>query len=423
MADRDQTRAEDFKQELSRFKKGWLRQLQKAYVNILWQRGIKVKAPAAIGLMKGKTIWGRWVERERRILISQELILEHPWAAVLGILAHEMTHQLVSEQGSTGQGSGGEIHGPAFQAQGARLGLDPFYLNASVDLQDESPQPWPDREGPPVLDQSAAALEKVKKLLALTGSPVEAEAQAAMNAAARLMARHNLEMLDKAPGAGPAGFDAYEYRVIAVHSSRLTSRLGLIAHILGRHFFVKCLFVPGYDPRTDTEGHDLEIMGRLENTRLAEHIFHFLMERTESLWQAYRRTHPGRGLIARNSFILGLLEGFNQKLDEAALAGTTTDATTIRGEADGGFSALVLAKDRGLTDFFKNRHPHVRTSGSRRRRYDPESDRAGRQAGQALNFNRPLEDNPPADHGAPRRLPPAPETLGKNPANLFGEPL
>ena len=133
--------------------------------------------------------------------------------------------------------------------------------------------------------------------------------------------------------------------------------------------------------------------GRPENTCLAEHVFHFLLERSESLWQEYRRTHRGGGLVARNSFILGLLQGFDQKLDDAATEGPEQPA----GQAEGGFSALVLAKDRGLNDYFKKRHPRVRThQPGRRRRFCPDSDQAGRAAGQALNLNRPLNDGRPA---------------------------
>ena len=379
------------KSNLGEYKKAWLRQLQKAYANLLWQKGLKVKVPAGLGLMKNKTAWGRWIEGEGRILISEELILNHPWPAVLGILGHEIVHQLVSERPASARASQQTAHGPLFHFMGAKLGLDPFYLQASVDLKEECPHPWPDPAAEQLRDDSAKVLDKVRKLLALSGSPMEAEAQAAMKAAARLMARHNLERLEETAEGQP---DDYDYRLIRLHAARIDSRLGLISYILGRHFFVKTLFTPSYDPHTDTEGHDLEVTGRPENTRLAEHVFHFLLERSESLWQEYRRTRRGGGLTARNSFILGLLRGFDQKLDEAASDGAVESSLK---KTEGGFSALVLAKDKGLNDYFKKRHPRIRThQPGRRRRFCPDSDQAGRAAGQALNLNRPLDDSRPA---------------------------
>ena len=240
-------------ESLISYKKAWLRQLQKAYANLLWQKGLKVKVPASLALMKNKSAWGRWIEKEGRILISEELILEHPWPAVLGILGHEIVHQLVSDRPVASR-EAQSVHGPLFKFMGAKLGLDQFYLQASVDLKEECPRPWPDHTADQLRDDSARVLDKVRKLLALSGSPVEAEAQAAMKAAARLMARHNLDRLEE-PGGRQA--DDYGYRLIALHAARLHSRLGLLSSLLVRHFFVKTLFTPRSYPPTATDGHDL----------------------------------------------------------------------------------------------------------------------------------------------------------------------
>jgi hypothetical protein len=311
---------------------------------------------------------------------------------VLGILGHETAHQLVSDLGL--QGPGEKPHGPAFRQMAQRLGLDPFYVAATVELVEECPRPWPDSEFSPRLDETAQVLEKVRKLLALGASPVAAEAENAMNAAARLMARHNLDI--RAAESAQNAFGHYEYRTIPLRARRVDARLALIAHILGRHFFVESIFVPGYNPQTDTEEKNLELMGRPENTSLAEHVFHFLMERTESLWQEQRRNRKGGGQVARNSFIIALLEAFCRKLDDAAA--TVWGAA---GEAPG-FSAPVLARDAGLGEYIRRRHPKVTRSAGRRRLYDPESDRAGRAAGQALNLALPVEAR--AGNPGPHRL-------------------
>jgi hypothetical protein len=239
-------------------------------------------------------------------------------------------------------------------------------------------------------------LEKVRKLLALAGSPVAAEAQAAVSAAARLLARHNLDLAESAEPD-----QALECLRIPLAVRRLDRRLTLISHILGRHFFVKTIFVPGYDPRTDRESQDLEILGRPENVRLAEHVCRFLLERTETLWQDYLRRHPGGGLAARHSFMGGLLAGFDRKLEAgAAPAG-----------GSGGFSALVPIRDRALEVFFRRRHPRVTRAGGRNglRRHCPESARAGRAAGAALTVHRPLTN-------AARPEPARPEPAWPEPA-------
>lgn len=373
-----------------RLKAAWLRQLQKDYLNLLWRNGLAKLPTASLELMKDKSHWGRWDENGRRILINEDLILNHPWEAVQGILGHETAHQLVSDIGGFDDRRE-PPHGPAFLKMGRRLGLDAFYLKPSVELRGDCPRPWPDPDQSPLLDESRKILEKVRKILALSGSPVEAEAQAAMKAAARLMARHNLEAVDR-----PAGED-YEYRRIRLESGRIDTRLAIIARILNRHFFVEVIFVPDYDAPNDVELKTLEVMGRPENTRLAEHVFHFLMERSESLWREYHRSHRGGGHPARNSFIAGLLEGFENKL---TLAAREEEGPGDRAD---GFSALVLSRDQGLHDFIHSRHPRLRTvSAGRNRRHCPESGQAGRRAGRGLNINSPLES--PASGGRGTRL-------------------
>jgi SprT-like family./Protein of unknown function (DUF2786). len=379
-----------YQRELGKLKQAWLRRLQREYQHLAGPFQPELK-PASLGLMKGKRAWGRWNERERTILISEELIAGHPWSAVEGILGHEIIHQAVSELGDR-TARQEPPHGPTFRKLGAQRGLHPFYLGASVDLSEACPSPLPGLNDERADDPALQVMEKVRKLLALSGSPVLAESQAAMNAAARLMARHNLDRLDEAPDNRE-----YEYRTIDLESSRIQIRSTLIAGILGRHFFVQCIFTSGYDALNDKEIKCLELLGRPENTRLAEHVHHFLMERTESLWQEYYRHNRGGGLVARNSFVIGLLQAFDQKLNESAAAATDLSGGP-GGFQDGfqeGFSALVLAKDQGLKEFFKRRYPNVVHKRSGRRRYNPEAGEAGEAAGRALNLNRPVERSSP----------------------------
>lgn len=401
---------------VGKLKAAWLRQVQKAYLNILWQHQLKL-TPAILGLTTGKGAWGRWVERERRILLSQE-IFQFPWAAVMGILSHEVAHQMVSELISPVHRRGETAHGSLFWQMGTRLGLDPFYLSSSVDLKEHTPQPWPRWKKEPVEQKSVQILAKIQKLLALSSSPVAAEAQAALDAAARLMARHNLEMLEDTSQEQP-----HVARIIELKARRLDSRLVLLAHILNKHFFVQTIFVPGYDPATDKESHDLELLGRPENTQLAQHLFHFLLERSETLWKAWHKDHRGGGLAARNSFIQSLLDNFSQKLDQVAIK-EPGQGSGVKESS----SALILAKDVGLEEFKQRRHPHLKCTRSGGRWYNPVAGQAGAEAGKALNFHRPLDgetQGPASVSSRPLSLPGAtqePKPASKK-QNLWGEPL
>ena len=392
-------------------KAAWLRQLNKAYQNLLWQHKLKL-TPASLGLLTGAKTWGRWVEKDHAILINEELF-NFSWNSVLGILGHELAHQMVSELVPPEARLSENPHGPLFVKMGTSLGINPFYLTASVNLRHESPNPWPPQDGEQFGEKNAKILNRIQKLLALSSSPVVAEAEAALSAAARLMARHNLENIADYPEA-----ENYEARIIALLAKRIDTRLGLLSHIINRHFFVQTIFVPTYNPSTDTEGYDLELLGRPENTRLAEHIFHFLMERSESLWKAWHKHNPGGGLPARNSFIHSLLNSFSQKLDQAAQKNTPTST----GPATG-FSALILAQDQGLQQFYHQRHPQVRKARSGKRSYNPAAGEAGAVAGKALNFNQPLEGSSSTKNTSrtPLALPDSKPTTNQKNKTLFWE--
>ncbi|MGL4207832.1 MAG: SprT-like domain-containing protein [Candidatus Adiutrix sp.] len=366
----------EFKHLSANLKSAWLRQLQREYGELLWRYNIKTPK-ITLELMQSETLWGRWQPGLRRLALSERLIMTQPWPCVVGILGHEVAHQLVDDLG----GGPREIsHGPKFKEMANRLGLDPFYAQASVDIVADCPAPW-GQEAETLSDPNLKVLEKVRKLLALSSSPVLAEAQAAMSAAAKIMARHNLSLLDS-----DLSENNYERRTIFLGLKRLQSRFLAMAQILHNHFFVETIFVPSYNAKTDEEEKNLEVFGRPANTRLAEHVFYFLRERTETLWHKHKAQNKGGGLLARNSFMDGLLVGFEKKLSLAAKDFTANEGAAPKTT----FSDLVLSKDLGLSRFVAHCYPHLKTVRTGGRPLCLASQEAGLSAGASLDFYRPL---------------------------------
>src|SRR5690606_18958374 len=118
---------------------------------------------------------GRWVAEERTIEISRKLLVDHGWGALVEVLKHEMAHQFVDEVLGLADEA---AHGPAFRQVCAERGFDARASGVPNAAQS---------------DAQSRVLERVAKLLALAESPNEHEAQAAMNAAQRLMLKYNLE--------------------------------------------------------------------------------------------------------------------------------------------------------------------------------------------------------------------------------------
>ena len=270
---------------------------------------------------------GAWTKKPRGIELSEKLLLEHDWGALVEVLKHEMAHQFVDEVlGISDEGP----HGKSFRKVCAERGFDMRAVGV----------PSPSGDGP-----EAPVLERIAKLLALAESPNQHEAESAMNAAQRLMLRHNLEGVE-------AGRPRdYGFRHLGKPTGRINEAERIIAVILSEHFFVDVIWVPVWRPLEGKRGSVLEICGSPENLELAEYVYGFLLHTAEALWKAHKREHAIRGNRDRRAFVAGVVSGFREKLREEQRKQTE--------------QGLVWVGDAELAGYFKTRHPNVRTTRHR----------------------------------------------------------
>ncbi|MFZ5476757.1 MAG: SprT-like domain-containing protein [Myxococcota bacterium] len=321
-------------------------QLAWAQVNYTVFRGA-LRTPA-IALSDAQRLGG-WHRGTRTIEIGRSLVREQPWGVVVEVLKHEMAHQYAHEiLNATDE----TAHGPAFRWVCERLNVDP----AASGL-------------PAAATEEPKIMRRVRKLLALAESPNPNEAQAAMNAAQRLMLEHNVAV-------APV---SYGFRHLGKPVQRISEIDRLLAGLLGEHFFVRPIFVPAFDVETCTSGTVLEICGSPENLDMAAYVWDFLTQTADRLWQAHARTAFSRGERERQRFVAGVVRGFREKLGEGARESRET--------------GLVWVGDAGLEAWFDRRHPRIRTTRSRGR--GPTlTEEAGREAGKGIVLNRPISQGP-----------------------------
>lgn len=161
---------------------------------------------------------------------------------------------------------------------------------------------WPEEVSLAQLDMSYEKQieSKVEKLLSLSESSNPNEALAALKKAQELIDKYSLSPHDE---------EAWIVRRI-LHTHKLTQKYHTIATIL-RHFAV----VPSFSKGSD--GTYLQIFGEEEHVKSAEYIAHFLVRELEVLWNAH--TGP-RGALAKKSYLIGIAEGFSQKLTSKSQA-------------------------------------------------------------------------------------------------------
>ncbi len=200
-------------------------------------------------------------------------------------------------------------------------------------------------------DAEARALERVARLLALAESPNVNEAEAAMAAAQKLMLRYNLT------SAASARTRSYAHRHLGTRAAGSAKAERILAMILGKHFFVECIWVSVYRPRVGKRGSVLEVCGTRENLDIAEYVHSYLLSTGERLWAQHKLAQGIRGDRDRRTFLAGVMAGFESKLSGQKKVH----------ESEG----LVWVGDRDLGEFYRHRNPHVRHvrySGGRRTR-------------------------------------------------------
>ena len=323
--------------------------------------------PPLLLLSDATTRLGRFDLTGRTLEIARSLALEHPWSALVEVLKHEMAHQYVLEQlGVLDE----PPHGPTFRQVCERLGVD-----AAASGLPRTPGARSEGE--------ERILGRIAKLLALAESPRQHEAEAAMNAAQRLMLKYNLDAAAaRAQQTGPA----YTFRTLGIPSGRITESERTLAAILGDHFFVEVIWVPAYRPREGKRGSVLEISGTGPNLEMASYVHSFLSHAAERLWVEHKRKHALPGNRDRRTFLAGVMAGFHQKLQSER-----------RAQAREG---LVWAGDADLRKYHRRRHPHVvtvRYGGSARN----DAHAHGREAGKNLVLHKPVGSGP---SGGPPRL-------------------
>jgi hypothetical protein len=333
-----------------------LREVRRCYD---WQNHVRFSRqlrPAVLAMSDTARRLGQWIPRTRTIELSRPLLVERPWAEVIGVLEHEMAHQFVHEVLKVHDEA---AHGRTFRAVCEARGIDAR----------AGGQPVPSAA---VAADTERILERIRKLLALAGSSNQHEAETAMRRAHELMLRHNIEH------AGASVSDDFEVRQLGEVRQRANGVEADVVGLIGEFFFVKAIRIRTYVAREGRHGHVYEITGTRPNVEMAEHVFGFLLASADRLWRANRddaRVRDGRD---RLSYQCGVIRGFRDKLLQERFA--------LRG------TGLVWLGDPNLDSVFERRHP--RTVVKRRNVRWNEAHVAGRVAGRTVVLHKPVTDGP-----------------------------
>ena len=348
-------------------------QLYKEYDNICFQYKINLKKPLII-LNDLKSAWGNWDPLGKIITLSYHLIEDYTWDVVLGILKHEMAHQIATDVFFSN-----DIHGQSFQKACELIGVPKEYCRASLNMEKKLSN-WKNNEYP---DDDIAILRKLEKLLSLAQSANEHEALLAMEKVQELYSKYNIKRIQE--GVQPEFFSL----IINFKKKNAPSTYIHIASLLQGHYFVNVVFSEIYDPLCDESHKIIEILGTRHNVLMAEYVFYFLKERIDSLWTNYQKEKLVTGRY-KLSYQKGLLVGFQSKLDKIQKEKMKNDLKSQIKVSETDINYLIKLENDKLNDFTKRMFPRLSKKDSSSNRVYTEHYDEGKNEGKKIILCKPV---------------------------------
>ncbi len=206
---------------------------------------------------------------------------------LLDIIRHEIAHYLTFIEHPEAL-----AHGVEFRDTCRRYGWNEAVMRATtcLDVDEEVAN-----------DVENSILRKVQKLMALSSSQNQHEAELAMIKSQELLLKHNIESFS---------CESDEDRVFLIRilkQKKESAKMRAISQILAT-FFVSCVFsrCSGFVY--------LELVGTKTNLEIAQYVADFLNKELERLWVESKAQGMLQGTIAKNSFFLGIAKGYCNKI-------------------------------------------------------------------------------------------------------------
>jgi predicted SprT family Zn-dependent metalloprotease len=264
------------------------------------------------------------------------------------VIRHELAHYITF----INYGAAIQPHAAEFRAFCRQMGWGEEVYQAASSL---------DHEENAFKAEESSVCRKIQKLMALATSSNKNEAEQAMIKSQQLLLKYNME----ATFIGGEGDEKIFLKRI-MKQKRENAKMRSIAKIL-ETFFVSTVFHRAGDSIY------LEILGNAVNIEIAEYVAAFLHCELDQLWNQAQRNANLKGIIAKNSFFLGLAKGYCNKI------------RTLKREYHSDVANALLVIEKKLVDAKKMAYRRLSSSRSRMNHCQKSSE-LGEQLGKHLNI-------------------------------------
>lgn len=260
----------------------------KVYGDRFYDQGHRASYPIKVVIYNNKSMLG-YFDANFLELGFHERLMHTSKEQLHNIIRHEVAHYLTFiNYGDTIQS-----HGPEFRLFCQRMGWGEDVYAATICL--ENGHETSDK-------QESSVLRKVKKLMALTTSSNKNEAELAMIKSQQLLLKHNVEY---------DYFETVDEEKILLKrilkQKKIDAKTRSIARIL-ETFFVSIVY------NRAGEYTYVEILGNVVNIEIAEYVADVLNIELDKLWLQIKQQANLKGMVAKNSFFMGLAKGYCNKI-------------------------------------------------------------------------------------------------------------
>ena len=197
-------------------------------------------------------------------------------------------------------------------------------------------------------------VNKIKKLLSLSSSDNQHEAELASAKASELLMKYNLDRKE-------LDSEASDYVSIVAHTGRVRVEDKFVANILTGYFFVRIV------ASSESGERSLLIFGEKLNAEIANYMYSFLYHQFKALWASYRKA-TGAKPGDKQAYYLGLMKGIETQLN-------------AKREALKKEKGLVVIKDHDLARMFDEEFGNTRARGRTKIKSNAEAMKSGVNAG------------------------------------------
>lgn len=229
-------------------------------------------------------------------------------------------------------------------------------------------------------------LNKLKKLLQLHKGATGAEAEAALEKATALAAKHNIDLAIAAVET-PIKEEFVEGEYIEKRRKCVAQRF--ISRLLGDHFNVKIIY-----SGSRYAGQKILFLGRKSDVDFAIYAQNFLKKHMMDSWDYYKKSRKVETRF-RATFFDGFWRGLDTKLSEAKRKQESESfgglAEEVKVAAENRYAIILQDEKKERESFVKKKYPTLyKTQTARLNVYGGNAAEAGFSTGYSTNINRPL---------------------------------